>query len=54
MLFYGIGNTMTTEKIVERIIAHRIEFESRNQKKEKKEMEVYEAITKAKQNEKAG
>lgn len=45
------GNTMTTEKIVERIIKHRIEFEQRNMKKEKKEIE---ALTKAKQTEKAG
>lgn len=44
---------MTTEKIVERIINHRIEFEQRNLKKEKKEIEVYEAL-KAKQNEKSG
>lgn len=49
-----IGNTMTTEKIVERIIAHRIDFEQRNLKKEKKEIEAYEALTKAKQNEMAG
>ena len=45
---------MTTEKIVERIIKHRMEFEERNIKKEKKEIEAYEAMTKAKQNEKAG
>lgn len=45
---------MTTEKIVDRIIKHRIEFEQRNLKKEKKEIEAYEALTKAKQNEKAG
>ncbi|XP_031617150.1 ethanolamine-phosphate cytidylyltransferase isoform X1 [Contarinia nasturtii] len=48
------GNTMTTEKIVERIIKHRVEFEERNSKKEKKEIEAFEALTKAKQNEKAG
>lgn len=48
------GNTMTTEKIVDRIIKHRIEFEQRNMKKEKKEIEVFEALTKAKQTEKAG
>lgn len=45
---------MTTEKIVDRIIKHRIEFEQRNMKKEKKELEVYEALAKAKQTEKAG
>lgn len=44
---------MTTEKIVERIINHRILFEQRNAKKEKKEIEAYEAI-KAKENQKAG
>ena len=33
-------NTMTTEHIVERIIRNRIEFEQRNFKKEKKEIEV--------------
>lgn len=48
------GNTMTTEKIVERIIKHRIEFERRNLKKEKKELEVFEALKKEKQKEKAG
>lgn len=45
---------MTTEKIVDRIIKHRIEFEQRNIKKEKKELEAYEALIKAKQNQKAG
>lgn len=45
---------MTTEKIVDRIIKHRLEFEQRNMKKEKKEIEVFEALTKAKQTEKAG
>lgn len=34
------GNKMTTEHIVERIIRNRIEFEQRNFKKEKKEIEV--------------
>ena len=34
------GNNMTTEHIVERIIRNRIEFEQRNFKKEKKEIEV--------------
>lgn len=48
-------NTMTTEKIVERIIKHRIEYESRNRKKEKKEIEAYEAFQRAnKQTQKAG
>lgn len=42
------GNEMTTEKIVERIIRHRLEFEMRNKKKEKKESEAYEAYQKSK------
>lgn len=37
------GNTMTTEKIVERIIRNRLEYEERNMKKEKKEMAIIEA-----------
>ncbi|XP_012550526.1 ethanolamine-phosphate cytidylyltransferase [Bombyx mori] len=32
------GNTMTTEDIVQRIIRHRLEFEVRNSRKEKKEL----------------
>lgn len=48
------GNSMTTEKIVERIIRHRIEYEERNTKKEKKEMELFEAMQRMKQTEKAG
>lgn len=41
-------NSMTTEKIVERIIRHRLEYEHRNMKKEKKEIEAYEAYQKSK------
>lgn len=37
------GNTMTTEKIVERIIRNRLEYEERNSKKEKKEVAIIEA-----------
>lgn len=48
------GNTMTTEKIVERIIQHRLEYEQRNMKKEKKEIEVFEAVQRMKANEKSG
>lgn len=33
-------NDMTTEKIVERIIRNRLEFEARNLKKEKKELAI--------------
>ncbi|KAF0308944.1 Ethanolamine-phosphate cytidylyltransferase [Amphibalanus amphitrite] len=45
------GNDMTTQKIVERIIEHRMEFMLRNQKKEKKELAAYEAFEKSKQTE---
>lgn len=45
---------MTTEKIVDRIIKHRLEFEQRNLKKEKKELEIFEAFQKNKETEKAG
>ncbi|KAJ8953984.1 hypothetical protein NQ314_007177 [Rhamnusium bicolor] len=38
------GNDMTTEKIVERIIRNRLDFEARNSKKEKKEIELIEAL----------
>lgn len=39
-------NDMTTEKIVNRIIMHRLEYEERNKKKEKKERAAYEAHVK--------
>lgn len=45
---------MTTEIIVGRIISHRLEFIKRNNKKEKKEIEAYEALQKSKEAEKAG
>ncbi|KAF2904246.1 hypothetical protein ILUMI_01927 [Ignelater luminosus] len=38
------GNDMTTEKIVERIIRNRLEFEQRNMKKEKKELAILEVL----------
>lgn len=38
------GNEMTTEKIVQRIIQNRLEFEKRNTKKEAKELALYEAM----------
>lgn len=41
-------NDMTTDKIVERIIRNRLDFEERNLKKEKKEIAAYEAYTKSK------
>ena len=40
------GNDMSTKKIVDRIIRNRLEYEARNVKKEKKEIEVYETIQK--------
>ncbi|XP_018574297.1 ethanolamine-phosphate cytidylyltransferase isoform X2 [Anoplophora glabripennis] len=38
------GNDMTTEKIVERIIRNRLEFEMRNTTKEQKEIELIKAL----------
>lgn len=38
------GNNMTTERIVDRIIKHRLAFEERNFKKEQKELEILEAF----------
>ncbi|XP_001988302.2 ethanolamine-phosphate cytidylyltransferase isoform X2 [Drosophila grimshawi] len=48
------GNDMTTERIVERIISHRLEYERRNKAKEKKEIEAFEALQRQKQTQKAG
>ncbi|XP_055545471.1 ethanolamine-phosphate cytidylyltransferase isoform X1 [Wyeomyia smithii] len=48
------GNPITTEDIVDRIIRHRLEYEARNTKKEKKEIEVYEAMQRVKIAEKCG
>lgn len=42
------NNDMTTDKIVDRIIRNRLEYEERNFKKEKKEIAAYEAFTKSK------
>lgn len=42
------GNDMTTDKIVDRIIRNRLEFEERNKKKEAKEIAAYEAFEKSK------
>ncbi|XP_046359444.1 ethanolamine-phosphate cytidylyltransferase-like isoform X1 [Haliotis rufescens] len=38
------GNELTTQMIIERIIKHRLEYESRNKKKEEKERKIYEHI----------
>lgn len=42
------GNDMTTQRIVERIIEHRLDYEVRNNKKEKKEKAAFAAYMKAK------
>jgi len=42
------GNTLTTEKLVQRILARRMEYQERNRKKEIKEMAAYEAFIKSK------
>ncbi|KAJ8317929.1 hypothetical protein KUTeg_003020 [Tegillarca granosa] len=38
------GNELTTQMIIERIIAHRLQYETRNKKKEAKEMAIYAQI----------
>uniref|UniRef100_A0AAY5JYQ8 ethanolamine-phosphate cytidylyltransferase n=1 Tax=Esox lucius TaxID=8010 RepID=A0AAY5JYQ8_ESOLU len=38
------GNSLTTDDIVQRIIENRLQFEARNQKKEAKELAVFEAM----------
>lgn len=38
------GNDLTTEKLVQRIIANRLSFEERNQKKEAKEASIWKAM----------
>lgn len=43
------GNNLTTDDIVQRIIANRLQFEARNQKKEAKEMAVIEAMKRREQ-----
>ena len=47
-------NTITTEVIVDRIIRNRLDYESRNKNKEKKEIELFESIQKNKVAEKCG
>ena len=44
------GNSLTTEKLVQRIVERRLDYENRNAKKEKKEILAYEAFMKAKRN----
>jgi len=43
------GNSLTTEMLVQRILARRIEYQERNKKKETKEMAAYEAFVKSKE-----
>ena len=40
------GNPLTTEMLVQRIVARRLDYEKRNEKKEKKEKAAYEAYMK--------
>lgn len=54
VFFLSTDNDMTTEKIVERIIQHRLDYEQRNSSKQKKELDAYEAYQKSKDVEKAG
>lgn len=42
------GNDLTTEGLVQRIVAKRLQYEVRNEKKEKKEMAAYKAWEKSK------
>uniref|UniRef100_A0A8K9Y2M5 ethanolamine-phosphate cytidylyltransferase n=1 Tax=Oncorhynchus mykiss TaxID=8022 RepID=A0A8K9Y2M5_ONCMY len=48
------GNGLTTDDIVQRIIKNRLLFEARNQKKEAKEIAVYEAMKSQAEGEQAG
>lgn len=44
------GNILTTHLIIERIIKNRLEYESRNAKKEAKELKIFEAMKKLEEN----
>ncbi|XP_064818935.1 uncharacterized protein LOC135536569 [Oncorhynchus masou masou] len=48
------GNGLTTDDIVQRIIKNRLQFEARNQKKEAKEIAVFEAMKSQAEGEQAG
>lgn len=48
------ANNLTTDDIVQRIIANRLQFEARNQKKEAKEMAVIEAMKRKEQDQSEG
>ncbi len=43
------GHSLTTEKLVQRIVERRLDYENRNAKKEKKEMAAYQALMRSKQ-----
>ena len=43
------GNGLTTEKLVQRIVERRLDYENRNAKKEAKEKAAYEAYIKSKE-----
>lgn len=45
------GNSLTTERLVQRIVERRLDYENRNAKKEKKELAAYEAFMRAKREE---
>lgn len=47
------GNGLTTDDIVQRIIENRLQFEARNQKKEAKEIAVFEALKRREDEEKS-
>lgn len=53
-LIIDSGNDMTTDKIVQRIITNRLEYEKRNSKKEAKELALFESLRKEKVAEKSG
>lgn len=42
------GNSLTTEKLVQRIVERRLDYEKRNARKEEKEIAAYEALQKSK------
>jgi ethanolamine-phosphate cytidylyltransferase len=46
------GNALTTEKLVQRIVERRLDYENRNAKKEQKELAAYEAFQRQKRLEK--
>lgn len=43
------GHSLTTEKLVQRIVERRLDYENRNARKEKKEIAAYNALMKHKE-----